>query len=208
MKIAAFAVAAALALAAAAAADDAATSGAEAGKWTQDLEAATKLAAEKGLPAILKFTGSDWCPWCKHMERQVFSKDEFKRWAVTNVVLVSLDYPRGENVGTVPDAFKERNRKMLDEYGVTGFPTYFVLSPSGERLGVLGASRDATPKKFAEDVRRVLSLAKLSADEREELSRLRSAREYAENARAELEKLEKLVEADAARLAELEAKLR
>ena len=140
--------AATLLFAAPATADDAAQSGAEVGKWTQDYQAALRLAAEKDVPVFLKFTGSDWCGWCKLMEKNVFREPAFSDWAATNAVLVSIDFPQAENVPTVPEAFKARNRHLAQVYGVQGFPTYFVLSPSGKTLGTLGASRDATAGAF------------------------------------------------------------
>ncbi len=39
------------------------TEGAKVGHWTMDFEAAKKIAAEKNLPLLLNFTGSDWCGW-------------------------------------------------------------------------------------------------------------------------------------------------
>ena len=48
-------------------ADDTDASGATLGKWTQDLDAAKKLAKEKDLPMLINFSGSDWCGWCKRM---------------------------------------------------------------------------------------------------------------------------------------------
>ena len=50
--------------------------GAKLGHWTMDFDAATKLAAEKKVPLMLNFTGSDWCGWCKLMDKNVFAEAE------------------------------------------------------------------------------------------------------------------------------------
>jgi len=42
-------------------ASEVAKDGAEVGKRTMDYDAAAKLPAERGLPMLLNFTGSDWC---------------------------------------------------------------------------------------------------------------------------------------------------
>ena len=55
--------------------DKPATKGAELGEWTMDVSAAKKLAKSKNKPVFLCFTGSDWCGWCKLMEKNVFSAD-------------------------------------------------------------------------------------------------------------------------------------
>ena len=53
-------------------------SGATPGEWTQAYQAAKALAARKGIPILLNFSGSDWCHWCQLMDRQVFSQQEWR----------------------------------------------------------------------------------------------------------------------------------
>lgn len=129
--------------------------GATPGKWTQDFEAAKALAATNGLPILMNFTGSDWCGWCKLMDRLVFSQKEWKSWAKDKVVLVFIDFPRDES--KVPKKFRSRNRDLQNQYGVRGYPTYIVLSSDASTvLGRLGASRDATPGSFIDQLSAIL----------------------------------------------------
>ncbi len=121
--------------------------GATVGKWTMDIDAAGALAKEKKLPVLLNFTGSDWCGWCKLMDRNVFTKQEWKDYARDNLVMVFIDFPKG--AGLVPQKYVARNGKLKDEYGVEGFPTFLVLDDDAETvLAKLGAGRDKTPKSF------------------------------------------------------------
>ena len=145
-------------------ADDAAKKGAKVGKWTQDYDAAVALASESKLPVFLKFTGSDWCSWCMLMEDRVFSKAKFKHWAETNIVLVSIDFPRGKNVKTVPDDYRARNEKLASQYAVRGFPTYFILDPGGETIGRMGASRNASVETFLEELQRIIDSSRRKPD--------------------------------------------
>lgn len=125
----------------------AALAGAVPGEWTMDLDAARALAADTGLPLFLNFTGSDWCGWCRMMDKQVFSQEAWKTYAKEHFVLVWIDFPRDKSL--VPDAFAERNAKLMQEFGVGGFPTFVLLDADGQtRLGQAGASRDATPERF------------------------------------------------------------
>ena len=153
--------------------------GAEVGAFTQDIDAASALAKERGLPLLLDFTGSDWCGWCKLMDRQVFAQDAWRAWAATSIVLATIDFPSDESL--VPERFRERNRKLSDRYDVEGFPTYVLLSPEGEEIGRLGASHDATAEKFVVQVRAALVeadpaklAAALSPGEAEEFARLKA----------------------------------
>ena len=91
--------------------------GAEPGEWTHDWDAATTAAKEKGMPVFVNFTGSDWCPWCKILERQVFSQQEWSSWARRNVYLVRLDFPKDEK--RVPEKYRGRNRELARRRLVT-----------------------------------------------------------------------------------------
>ncbi len=131
------------------AAEEVATEGASVGKWTMDWEAAKELAAEKNLPMLLNFTGSDWCGWCKLMDEAVFAKAPWKSYAADNVVLVTLDFPQDKSI--VPEKYTEQNEELRERFRIQGFPTYVILDSNGEtQLGQLGAGRDVTPEMFIE----------------------------------------------------------
>lgn len=133
----------------------ASATGAEMGAWTQDFDAASALAKEKGVPLLVNFTGSDWCPWCILMEKQVFSTDKWGEWAKEHVAMAFIDFPNDKT--RVPMGYVSRNRDLSEKYGIEGFPTYILLSSDGEKvLGQLGASRDATPEKFIKQVERLI----------------------------------------------------
>lgn len=121
--------------------------GAEIGKWTMDYDAAAKLAAEKKLPMLLNFTGSDWCGWCKLMDKKVFATQEWQDYAAKNVILVTVDFPNDKSI--VPAKYKERNDSLQRSFGIQGYPTYVVLEDDNEtELGRLGAGQDITPEQF------------------------------------------------------------
>ncbi len=122
------------------------SSGAKAGEWTQDLNAALELAKARHMPVMLKFTGSDWCGWCKIMEKNVFSTKDFEKWAAGRVVLVTIDQPHDKSL--VPERFQTRNKELFSKYGIRGVPCYVVQDSEGKELGRLGASRDSTPEDF------------------------------------------------------------
>ena len=105
------------------------------GVWTQDLDAAKKLAKETGHPLLLNFTGSDWCGWCMRMNEQVFSTMEWKYYAKNNLVLVTIDFPQKNSL--VPANFAMRNSALQRYYKIKGYPTYILLSSDGRELGRL-----------------------------------------------------------------------
>jgi thioredoxin-related protein len=134
---------------------DALKKGVEPGKWTQDLSAATTYAKDNNLPIMIMFTGSDWCYWCKLMDKTVFSGNEFFDWAKDNVVLVAIDFPRDKS--KVPAEFQSRNKQLGDDFKVRGVPTYVFLKPDGKtEIGRLGAGKGKTPKSFIEEIKKLL----------------------------------------------------
>jgi len=132
--------------------------GAKVGHWTMDFDAASKLAGEKKLPMMLNFTGSDWCGWCKLMDKGVFAKEEWQKFAAENVLLVTLDFPKDKSI--VPEKYVARNEKLKKEFGVGGYPTYVVLDSDGKtKLGQLGAGKDKTPASFIGEFKGVVRMS-------------------------------------------------
>ncbi len=126
--------------------------GAVPGKWTMDFEAAKKVAAEKKIPLLLDFSGTDWCGWCKIMEENVFTKPEWQAYAKDNLMMVLVDFPRDKNL--VPEKYVERNNALKSEFGVRGFPTFVVLDDDGAtELGRLTAGREKSPASFQKELR-------------------------------------------------------
>jgi protein disulfide-isomerase len=103
--------------------------------WMTSYEKAAAASKQSGKPILADFTGSDWCIWCKRLDEQVFSTDEFAKWAAANVILLQLDFPQGKQL---PDAIKQQNDKLMAKYGVDGFPTVLFLDADGKVLGQSG----------------------------------------------------------------------
>ena len=102
--------------------------------WTEDQpKAVAQAKAEKKL-VFMDFTGSDWCPWCQKIDKEVFSTPEFKQYAKDHLVLVRLDFPQE----TPQDpAIRKRNIALGQQYNTEGvFPLQVVLSPEGKTIKV------------------------------------------------------------------------
>jgi protein disulfide-isomerase len=103
--------------------------------WLTSYEQAQKEAQSKNRLLLMDFTGSDWCGWCIMLDKEVFSKPEFKEYASKNLVLLELDFPRRKQM---PPETAAQNEKLLMKYGIQGFPTVVVFDSSGKPLGALG----------------------------------------------------------------------
>ncbi len=98
--------------------------------WLEDLDAAVKQAAEQKKLVLADFTAS-WCGWCAKMKEEVFEKEEFKALAAEKFVLVTID--------------GDKNRVLVDKYGVQGFPTLVILDGEGKEVHKIVGYKALTP---------------------------------------------------------------
>jgi protein disulfide-isomerase len=99
--------------------------------WQTDFAEASKQAAQEHKYILLDFTGSDWCPWCIKMDKEVFGGSQFSDFATKNLVLVKVDFPR--KTAQSPTE-KSQNEDLAKKYGIEGFPTYILLDPNGKEV--------------------------------------------------------------------------
>ncbi|MFA6024975.1 MAG: thioredoxin family protein [Ignavibacteriaceae bacterium] len=103
--------------------------------WHDNVDEALKIAQKENKTVLLNFTGSDWCIWCKRLNDEVFSKDEFVKYAENNLVLVKIDFPREKE--QTPET-KFYNQQLAAQYKIEGYPTIVLLRKDGSELGVTG----------------------------------------------------------------------
>jgi protein disulfide-isomerase len=112
--------------------------------WMTDLGKAQAKAKEENRLVLMDFTGSDWCPWCIKLRKEVFSTPEFTEYAKTNLVPVEIDFPRRKEQ---PAELKKANRALQTKYAIRGYPTVIVLNSQGKKIGKLGYE-EGGPKPF------------------------------------------------------------
>ena len=127
-----------------------------AGDWGDDFEAAKATAAKEKKPILLDFTGSDWCGWCIKLDKEVFSKKEFKEYAKENLILVTVDFPHEARQSK---KLKEANEALSKKYNVEGFPTIILVDAEGKKLGETGY-QEGGPAKYVEHLKELLAKAK------------------------------------------------
>lgn len=103
--------------------------------WLNDYKRAQQEAKTNNKFLLLDFTGSDWCGWCIKLDKEVFSKAEFKDYASKNLVLMEVDFPHAKPQSA---ELRKQNQELAQEYRVEGFPTIVVLNGDGRPVGTLG----------------------------------------------------------------------
>ena len=99
--------------------------------WVTDLPAAQAQAKGENKLVLVNFTGSDWCSWCKTLQKEVFTKPEFNTYAKGKLVLVEVDFPSHK---TQSDELKKTNEALQEKFKIEGFPTILVLDGEGKVL--------------------------------------------------------------------------
>ncbi|MGL4399014.1 MAG: thioredoxin family protein [Luteolibacter sp.] len=124
--------------------------------WSTDLEKAFEKAKAEKKSVLVEFTGSDWCPPCIAMRKNVFSKKEFVDAASKKFVLVELDFPKGDK------AVAEKNQPFAEKYKIEGFPTVILFNSDGKEFTRFYASEHPKIDDFLKHLDQ--SLAKKELD--------------------------------------------
>jgi thiol:disulfide interchange protein len=110
--------------------------------WSTDLDKALADAKAGKKSVLVEFTGSDWCPPCIAMRKNVFSKKEFVQAASKNFILVELDFPKADK------ELADKNKPLAEKYKIEGFPTVILLNSEGKEFNRFFASEFPKTEDF------------------------------------------------------------
>ncbi len=101
-------------------------------EWLKDYDEAINFSKKENKNILVYFTGSDWCPPCKLLKRDLFDTDEFSELS-KKYVLLYIDIPRNRDLLSEEqwnhnqEIFKKLNKKGV-------FPMLTVLNEKGKML--------------------------------------------------------------------------
>lgn len=116
------------------------------GPWTSNMAAAKKQAKAEGKDILMDFTGSDWCGYCIELNKTVFSKDEFLKYAPKKFVLVELDFPKGFRLDP---QVQQQNQALQSAFGIEGFPSIVLADADGRPYAQTGFQPGGPAKYIA-----------------------------------------------------------
>lgn len=112
-------------------------------QWLTSYEDAVKQANTTSKPILLLFTGTDWCPYCVKLEKEILSTPEFANYAGDKFIFVLLDFPSNTNLHT------PQNKELRKKYNIAGYPTIVVVDNKGQKIGSIGYEQ-VSGKQYAE----------------------------------------------------------
>lgn len=93
------------------------------------------LAKKQGKHVFVNFTTS-WCGYCKKMDATTFADSEVVKMIGDRFVAVKVDGDSKHELDI--NGYKITESSLTKEqYGVSGYPTYWFLTPEAKKLGAL-----------------------------------------------------------------------
>jgi thioredoxin-related protein len=111
--------------------------------WMTDMPKAFQQAKAENKLVLADFTGSDWCVWCKKLDKDILSTPEFAEYAKTNLVLVQLDYPDQKPQS---DELKAANAALAKRFNIQGYPTLIAMKPGAVIVWRIDGYMEGGPK--------------------------------------------------------------
>ncbi len=122
------------------------------GEWLTDLAKAQAQAKAEKKMVFMDFTGSDWCPPCKALHKNVLASSEFLNYAKENLVLLVVDFPRSKPQS---DALRTANEELAKKFAVDSFPTIIVLDANGKKLSKESGYDGSNAKAFVGNLKKL-----------------------------------------------------
>lgn len=109
---------------------------------TKSTDAVREMAVKQGKPVFIDLYAT-WCPPCRLMEREVFSRKDVGEFMEKRFVAAKYDVD------------KTTGRELMQRYGTGAIPLYLVFDTDGELLGRIEGASDA--EAFMDNLRTILS---------------------------------------------------
>lgn len=94
---------------------------AEGMNWYKDFNQAKEMAKAENKPMLLDFY-TDWCGWCKRLDKDTYGNEEVIKLS-QQFVCVKVN--------------AEENQQLAKTYNVRGFPTTVFLNPEGSLIAAV-----------------------------------------------------------------------
>ena len=120
-------------------------------RW-QGWDSGLRDAKQSGRPVLVDVY-TEWCGWCKRMDRDVYADPQVRDYLSRHYVTVKLDAEAGDAARY--EGKQLTSRSLAARFRVSGYPTTIFLRPDGEHLvkvpGYVPADRFLTLLRYIGD---------------------------------------------------------
>ncbi len=99
-------------------------------KW-QNWDSGLRVAVKTQRPVLVDVY-TDWCGWCRRMDRDVYTRDDVRDYLSRRFVTVKLDAEATDEASYQGRMYTSRS--LAGRFGVSGYPTTIFLRANGEHL--------------------------------------------------------------------------
>lgn len=100
------------------------------GNW-REWDAGLREARTSGKPVLVDVY-TDWCGWCKRMDRDVYARADVRAYLAKRFVTIKLDAEGADSESWRGGSYTSRS--LAAQFRVTGYPTTIFLDSRGEHL--------------------------------------------------------------------------
>ena len=115
--------------------------------WTKNYSDAVELSQNTSKPILILFTGTNWCPACMKLEREVIRNSEFIQGVGEKFIFLKAEFPDYSESGMVNSPYKP----LFARYKVDVFPTIVVVDALGEKLFTVNYQK-AGPQAYVHEL--------------------------------------------------------
>ena len=100
--------------------------------------------AKKNNKKVIIDVYTDWCGWCKRMDKDTYDNKDVATYLEKNYVVIKLNAESSKKLKFQDKDYTEQ--ELSGAFGVTGFPTTIFLSSNGDPITLVPGYSDA--KRF------------------------------------------------------------
>jgi len=97
--------------------------------------------AKKINKKVLVDVYTDWCGWCKKMDKETYGDGGIRAYLNKHYIAVKLDAESSSKVNYRGETYTQQD--LAGAFGVTGYPSIIFLQPNGEPITVYPGYADA-----------------------------------------------------------------
>jgi len=102
--------------------------------------------AKKNNKKVVIDVYTDWCGWCKRMDKETYADKDVVAYLEKNYVAIKLNAESSKKLAFQDKDYTEQ--ELSGAFGVTGFPTTIFLSSNGDPITLVPGYADA--KRFGD----------------------------------------------------------